>query len=965
MSDPAPSTHSDADPPEADSAPSLARALHDRRVEFVRPHRLRLKIGTWNVAARPGTDKDLASWFIDGRGLDETLSNLKVSPDRTDDVARDVSAPEGVRLVGDDKIGLYVLGLQEIVDLGLAKEAYSRMYADYSPIDKWRAALEAAMPPGYELVSAEQMSGLALLIYASPEVASSVSHVSTSQVGTGLLGYMGNKGAISTRVVLGETTRLVFINSHLASGPEQAYLDRRCWDVSQILARTQFEALALAGVEGGEPERIGDEDFAFWLGDLNFRVDGLPGDDIRRLLRLHTQGEYDLSRPSRRSSSLEENVIVMKADDDDDDGGGDEVTDRSTSPSPDASSDTAETSLPDPDDFLPKDDSSSDFLPDPHEDPASLQATLDSILPHDQLRRLMRAKKVLHEGWREAPIAFLPTYKYDVGTVALFDSSEKQRAPSWCDRVLYRTRRDLEAYRESVREEEEARRRDEELRARGIDEAAEDDDVLFSYDPEADGLGGGAAEYEYDEYDEGAAEPEEVVTKEGFTDRIRMDLYASHQKVTSSDHKPVVSLFTLDYDAVVPELKAAVHAEVARELDRAENEGRPNVTVVVERQNSGKEGHEPGSDGAVDFGDVAFLGRRSCALMVANTGGVEARFSFVEKPCVEGGGDASWLSSRFLSTDESGQEELGEKVTLQPGETARVLLEALVDDVSLAESLNHGRTSLEDVLVLRVEDGRDYFVPVRATWLPTTFSRSVEELVRIPRGGIRALAEKGEVDGAIPAEREVQSAAPRALLALTEALEGLLERAVADENMLEGCAVPRSDGWPFDASTWGVAEPVLSEATSALAAALDRDEPLARALPPELPAVRSLEVLSSALLLFLRSLPDGLVPASLNPHLPALSKEPQDTKTAFLDLLSSGASPSHNVSFVFLAATLARVMEAVPRSERRGLSKMLRGEEGRRRRERVAAVLAPAVFRAGRREEDRARALLQLFLRRD
>src|SRR5690606_27952893 len=111
------------------------------------------------------------SWFVDGRGLDDTLSNLKVSSDRADDVAHSASAPEGVRLVGGDKVGLYVLGLQEIVDLGLAKEAYSRVYADYSPLDKWRAALEAAMPPGYELVSAEQMSGLALLIYASPEVA--------------------------------------------------------------------------------------------------------------------------------------------------------------------------------------------------------------------------------------------------------------------------------------------------------------------------------------------------------------------------------------------------------------------------------------------------------------------------------------------------------------------------------------------------------------------------------------------------------------------------------------------------------------------------------------------------------------------------------------------------------------------------------------------------------------------------
>ena len=63
---------------------------------------------------------------------------------------------------------------------------------------------------------------------------------------------------------------------------------------------------------------------------------------------------------------------------------------------------------------------------------------LTKLLDRDQL--LLSRRK--NPGFRlrdftEAPITFWPTYKYDVGTDN-YDSSEKKRAPAWCDRVLYR-----------------------------------------------------------------------------------------------------------------------------------------------------------------------------------------------------------------------------------------------------------------------------------------------------------------------------------------------------------------------------------------------------------------------------------------------------------------------------------------------------------------------------------------------
>jgi hypothetical protein len=66
------------------------------------------------------------------------------------------------------------------------------------------------------------------------------------------------------------------------------------------------------------------------------------------------------------------------------------------------------------------------------------EKNLSKLLERDQL--LLSRRK--NPGFRlrvfqELPITFAPTYKYNVGTDD-YDTSEKKRAPAWCDRVLYK-----------------------------------------------------------------------------------------------------------------------------------------------------------------------------------------------------------------------------------------------------------------------------------------------------------------------------------------------------------------------------------------------------------------------------------------------------------------------------------------------------------------------------------------------
>ncbi|KAL8931399.1 MAG: hypothetical protein Q9211_006991, partial [Gyalolechia sp. 1 TL-2023] len=918
-----PSTPGEPESSPAESSQlSLSQAVWKRKAEYTVPRKIRIKIGTWNVAALHGTEKDIGSWFVHGKGISESLSILSFGDKAGSESYEDVGHQEARRskkssttplhdpglVPGGEDIGLYALGLQEIVDISSAAEAL-KPYNDPHPSRKWKRAVEDALPSGYVKVAEQQLVGLYLVIYAAPAIAPTVSSVSTTSVGTGLMGYMGNKGAVVARILLGESTSMLFVDCHLSAGVEKGNLERRNWDALQISNRARLDPIYNGG---GELEKasdsIGHEDFAFWFGDLNYRLDGLPGEDVRRLLMLHTKNEYRVGEPSKRKIDAE---LALSA------------------PNPtakhniyQASSNSHSTSSMGTSTTL----QASEHV-DPSSDPASLQTTLESLLPHDQLHSQMRNRKAFHDGWREGPIDFLPTYKYDVGSVGMFDSSEKKRGPSWCDRILFRTRKDKQAYEQKVHEEEAAKRRDQEMKAHGIDDpTVNEEEVLFDYDPANDG-----ADDEYDPVADTEVQ-EKIPPDASSADKLHLEYYTSHQRVLSSDHKPLDAIFTLTYDAVDPDLKAKVHQEVARELDKAENERRPAVTVIVDHHPENQTNSNSSADHeGVDFGDVRFHSPKTRNVMIANTGRVPASIGFTDRIVLadqSAGAAPPWLRYHFDRPSDTTSPSSDSPVvyTLEPGDAANVELVAHVKDVNLVRLLNKGITHLEDVLVLRVHNGRDYFLPIRATWLQSSFGRSIDNLNRIPEGGVRQLQhQQQQQDGNDENAQGVKWSAPREIFRLTEAVEHLIERVVAERGMRsatdERPPWENDFSWPFSCSETEQGETRCRELPLRMVReALDCDTPLLASgtFSPEVPSTDRLEAVARTLVSFLRSLEDGIIPEGLWADLEAQSVARETSKHALsveeakleiLDVMTK--RPANSTAFSFVMGMLGKVVDEI------------------------------------------------------
>ncbi|XKL59403.1 hypothetical protein PGB90_000419 [Kerria lacca] len=150
----------------------------------------------------------------------------------------------------------YVIGLQEV------KSQPQNLVMDTLFNDPWTNIFKTTLAPyDYVKVKTARLVGLLLNVFCLRKHVIHLRDMNAEQTKTGLMGFWGNKGAVTIRLQIYGCS-VCLVNSHLA--PHDNAVKERVEDYNAILQGQKFNVK--------DTTTILFHDYVYWFGDLNFRL---------------------------------------------------------------------------------------------------------------------------------------------------------------------------------------------------------------------------------------------------------------------------------------------------------------------------------------------------------------------------------------------------------------------------------------------------------------------------------------------------------------------------------------------------------------------------------------------------------------------------------------------------------------------------------------------------------------------